>query len=128
MPIIVEADVRRRLIITTVYGTVRDEDLLQHVAETWKKYDRSTWDELMQSRGDLRVRATPAGIRKLVALVGQLTPAAAAATHRLAIVTRMERGRELADLYHTLVTESHTEARLFDSYADALRWLRPETT
>jgi len=123
MSITIVVDSYKRIVLTTLFGIVTDEDLLNHVKELRFGSEHEAFDELVQSRGELRLRVTEAGVKQLAELVQGGPPAGR--THRLAIVAKTQTGASLAKYYRSLMAGKGTVVRTFDSYSEAITWLRP---
>jgi hypothetical protein len=123
MPIIVEVDQSKRLLMTTLYGVVTDRDLVAHASGMRREPAYADFDELVQSRGDLRLRVTAEGVREVAAVM--TAAPSRGIPRRLAIVIRTDKGRDLLRFYQTLPVGGDTVVRGFETNADAIAWLRP---
>jgi hypothetical protein len=124
MPIVIEIDSFKRLILTTMYGTVTDADLVSHVTQVRRGSEHAGFDELLQSRGELTLKVSEAGLRRVAEIIE--ANGADGRTHRLAIVVKTSAGAALAKSYRALVSSTGTIVQTFDSHVAAIEWLRPK--
>lgn len=123
MPLAIHIDAHKRLILTTMFGTVTDDDVIEHVDRFKAGQEHSDFDELVHSRGEIKLRVTEAGVERVAAIVA--SGAAIGQNRRLAIVAKTALGAQMARYYRTLVASKGTIVRTFETYGEALGWLRP---
>lgn len=124
MPFISQIDLAKRLVLTTVFGTVKDEDLASYVTRAMEGLERPRYDELVQARGTLTVHVTAAGLQRIAETVARFS--ATGAHQRVAVVVRRNEAADLVKVLQALGSDAFAEVRAVASNEQALDWLRPD--
>lgn len=109
--------------VTTVYGTVNQDDMAEYLTFTLRGVERWCSDEVVQSRGAVRVSLTPNGVKRLAHMVEQAR--VESRPRRIAVVVRRGEGGEFHRVLQALEVGSIAEMRVVASHREALCWLRP---
>lgn len=124
MPIVSQVDRTKQLVLTTVFGTVKEQNLIEYVASAWQDPERPQYDELVQAKGAVTVQVTPTGLARIAEAVARARTTEARC--RVAVVVRRESGAELVEVYQALEPQVFAEVRVVASNEEALAWLRPD--
>lgn len=124
MPIVSQVDRVKQLVLTTVFGTVKEENLIEDVTSAWQDPERPYCDELVQARGAVIVHVTPIGLTRIAEIVSRLNVTRARC--RVAVVVGPELGAELVKVYQALGPQAFAEVRVVSSNGEAMAWLRPD--